>query len=233
MATRLTSFSKTRVSILQFPGSNCDDDCRKALSKYFQIETSYVWHTETNLPPSDAVVIPGGFSYGDYLRSGALASHSPILQALKSYVSRGGAVMGICNGFQILTESRLLPGVLLKNDHGKFVCQQQTLKAVAGSFWKPEALQSSVRFEIPIAHGDGRYFLPQAERTQLWENGQVAFVYEGANPNGSDDAIAGITDQSGKVLGMMPHPERAMNAQLTGSSSDGLGIWTYFLERNL
>jgi phosphoribosylformylglycinamidine synthase len=181
------------------------------------------------------MIIPGGFSFGDYLRSGALASHSPVMQAIKSFVQKGGAAIGICNGFQILTESQLLPGALLRNAGRRFICKQVQLKTADGNSVYHQKL-AGVTLQIPIAHGEGRYFADPEALKKLRDKGQVIFRYvdtkgvtnEAANPNGSLDHIAGIVSENGRVLGMMPHPERAVDL-LTGGSAYGRKILQAFL----
>lgn len=233
--SRLTSIGPIKVGLVQFPGSNCDMDCIHALKRYFGIQAFAVWHTETQLPPTDALIIPGGFSFGDYLRSGALASHSRIMPAVKSFIDRGGAVMGICNGFQILTESRLLPGALLRNSGRSFICKQVQLGVMPGSSHFQRISQNE-SLCIPIAHGEGRYYADTDTYKSLCDHNQIAYRYVDssgqptatANPNGSLENIAGIVSRNGRVLGLMPHPERAVD-RLTGGSADGLKIIEAFL----
>lgn len=224
--TRLSGAGKARIALVQFPGSNCDMDCIDAMKRHFGITLQLVWHTESTLPQVDAVILPGGFSYGDYLRSGALASHSPVMASVKNFAGRGGAVMGICNGFQILTESQLLPGALLRNAHRKFVCRYVGLSTVDGtsSYQKTLAGKTS---NVPVAHGEGRYFIDNDGLKRLKDKGQIAFRYND-NPNGALDDIAGIVSENGRVMGMMPHPERATD-DILGGSKDGLGILEAFL----
>lgn len=220
--SRLESLS---VGILQFPGSNCDVDCADVLKRHFNINSSLLWHTADRLPKLDVMVIPGGFSYGDYLRSGALASHSPIMQNLKRFVEGGGFVIGICNGFQILVESKILPGILLHNDHLKFICQDVFLK---------DSRDRVLR--MPIAHAEGRYYVDDATMSRLEEENLIAFRYcdsqglinKRSNPNGAAKNIAGIFSTNKRVLGMMPHPERATDHVL-GGSTDGLTVLKDFL----
>ena len=227
MTTRKKTLDSMRVGVLQFPGSNCDADCLDTLSRHFQIKPIPVWHTEPMLPALDAVVIPGGFSYGDYLRSGALASHSPVMTDVKSFAAKGGAILGICNGFQILVESQILPGMLLHNESLKFICREVTLKAATGELLR-----------MPIAHGEGRYYADGKTLKVLQQNDLIAYRYcdatgevsDDANPNGALMGIAGIYSANKRVLGMMPHPERATD-KLMGGSSDGLAVWREFLER--
>ena len=215
--------------MLEFPGSNCDSDCRQVFSRYLDIKLESVWHQNHELPKGIAgVLIPGGFSYGDYLRAGALASHAPIIEALKKFAKAGGKILGICNGFQVLTEIGLLPGALLPNENGKFLCQQVYLKVDSGSSLYQQS--ASKPLMMPIAHGEGRYFASQEQLNQLNSEGLVAYRYahadgrvdEESNPNGSSASIAGVVSPNGRILGMMPHPERAADDLL--GSSDGLQV---------
>lgn len=233
--TRISAVNRSRIALVQFPGSNCDMDCIDVMRRHFGIELTAVWHTETKLPPVDAVILPGGFSYGDYLRSGALAAHSPLMAEVKSFAGKGGAVLGICNGFQILTESHLLPGALLRNAKRKFICQFVHLAPAAGTSVYHRSLAGSV-IKAPIAHGEGRYFVSPEDLQRLKDQGQIAFRYsdsqgrvlDDANPNGSLDSIAGVVSANGRVLGLMPHPERATDSVM-GGSADGLKILEAFL----
>jgi phosphoribosylformylglycinamidine synthase subunit PurQ / glutaminase len=221
------TLSALRVGVVQFPGSNCDDDCVDALHRHFGLSAIKLWHTDSSFPKMDALILPGGFSYGDYLRSGALAAHSPIMAPIKSFARQGGAILGICNGFQILTESGLLPGALLLNSKLKFVCKTTTIKGVDGSV-----------LSVPIAHGEGRYWVSEADLEKLEAEGQIAFKYcspNGAvdgdcNPNGSVANIAGVYSRNRKVLGMMPHPERATD-RILGGSEDGIKIFKDFFSQ--
>lgn len=230
----LNKYPNAKVGILQFPGSNCDFDCIETLKRYFDVELIQIWHTTDKLPELDGLILPGGFSYGDYLRGGSLASHAPILNSVKEFVSNDGSVIGICNGFQILTESHLLPGILLRNFKRKFVCHQTILNVESGNSIYHQGLAGST-LQIPIAHGEGRYYIDQAGYEKLEENKQILFRYvdangkatEEANPNGAVGNIAGICSENGKVIGMMPHPERACDMLL--GSTDGLKIWELFL----
>jgi len=219
MPQRMSSLGNTKVGLIQFPGSNCDADCINGLAKYFGIKVQAVWHTESNLPALDALIIPGGFSYGDYLRSGALAAHSPIMDSVKEFAKKGGGVIGICNGFQILTEAHLLPGALLRNKNQKFICDFVTLKT------------GSESYRIPIAHGEGRYVANDEDLKLLQQENLIAYRYS-EDVNGSVENIAGIFSPNRKILGLMPHPERAMDKLLCGSD-DGLKIWNHFFEQVL
>lgn len=233
------SVLSSKIGLIQFPGSNCDMDCADILQRHFGISVTLIWHTETKLPKVDGVIIPGGFSYGDYLRSGGLAAHAHIMDDVKAFAKKGGAVIGICNGFQILTEAGLLPGALLKNLSRKFICHHVYLTAAKGSSSYHEQFKGC-RFSNPIAHGDGRYYISDDGLKELEDHDQIVFRYsdkegeitEEANPNGSVGNIAGIVSKNGRVLGMMPHPERAADDLLSlvdGANHDGLKIWSAFL----
>jgi phosphoribosylformylglycinamidine synthase len=194
---------------------------------HFNIEVKPIWHTERTLPKLHGVIIPGGFSYGDYLRCGGLAALSPIIGELKKFVDQGGAVIGICNGFQILTESHILPGALLPNRDGKFICRPVDLTTEGNKTqWAKAVGRKSVR--MPIAHGEGRYLADADTVKRLHDEDRILFKYCGENPNGSIDSIAGILSKNKKVLGMMPHPERAIDTSI-GGSGDGLQVWKAFL----
>ena len=215
-----------RSAVITFPASNCDRDALTALEKVTGREPIRVWHRETELPDVDFVVIPGGFSYGDYLRSGAIASRSPIIQDLVRKAERGLPVAGFCNGFQILTEAGLLPGALMRNKNLRFICNFQPLKITNRNTRFTRAYKTD-DVTIPIAHHDGNYFADDETLAQLEGEGQVVFRYEG-EVNGSRNDIAGIINAKGNVLGMMPHPERAVDAQ-TGLT-DGVPLFKSVLE---
>ena len=218
------------VAVIQYPGSNCDDDARHAL-QVCGASVRLVWHRETSLRDADAVLIPGGFSYGDYLRSGALAAKSPIMIEVKRFANRGGPVLGICNGFQILTEAGLLPGVLMRNPALHFKCQDVFLRVERSDTLFTSAYSPGQVLSLPIAHNEGRYYADTETLGRLEQNNQIVFRYcdavgavtDTANPNGSLNAVAGIVNEQGNVLGMMPHPERAVEALL--GSEDGLGLF--------
>ena len=212
-----------KFGVVVFPGSNCDRDIHEALIHDLHMESKMLWHKENDLSQfstDDCIVLPGGFSYGDYLRTGAIARFSPIMQSVIEFARSGGKVLGICNGFQILCESHLLPGALLRNEHQKFVCKNVFMKDVENNIYK-----------IPVAHGEGRYYAEEKVLDELEANGQVMFRYcdeEGnttaeANPNGSVRNIAGIRNKEGNVFGMMPHPERACSTAL--GNTDGRKIF--------
>ena len=221
-----------KAAVVVFPGSNCDRDVLHALRDVAGIETLAVWHKETALPENTALaVLPGGFSYGDYLRSGAMAARSPILDAVREHASRGGLVLGICNGFQVLTEAGLLPGALLANSSLEFICSPCFLKVEKTDTPFTNAYRTGEIVQFPIAHHEGLFFLPEEELDDLENRGQVVFRYaspEGNagpdySPNGALNGIAGIVNRGGNVLGLMPHPERASEDLL--GCSDGLGMW--------
>jgi len=213
-----------RIAVLVFPGSNCDRDMMVAIERLTGRRPALVWHKESSLDPIDLAIVPGGFSFGDYLRCGALAARSPVIDAVLDHAARGGAVMGICNGFQVLVETGLLPGVLMQNAGLKYVCRNVTLK-VCETVDSPFTRNLSVDtpLTMPVAHNEGNYFATSDELARLEDNGQIAFRYADgaawgpANPNGAALDIAGIVSSNGRVMGMMPHPERAVSAELGGS----------------
>lgn len=217
-----------KVGVLQFPGSNCDQDGLFALRNDLGMETEYLWHGQHDLDRCDAIFVPGGFTYGDYLRCGAVAARSPIMLDVIEFAKRGGPVIGICNGFQILCEAGLLPGALMRNVAQKFLCQNVHLRAENRISAYTRGVDRIL--SIPIAHGEGRYLCDEDTLKQIEGEGQVAFRYVGPNgeeapewnPNGSLNAIAGVLNGRGNVLGMMPHPERATNSTLGGV--DGIEI---------
>jgi len=210
-----------KAAVVTFPGSNCDDDAVYALSKFAGFETNSVWHKERpSFGEHQLVVLPGGFSYGDYLRCGAVASLAPVMQSVKEYAERGGLVLGICNGFQILCESGLLPGALTFNESQKFICKDVALKTTnVRAPWTSE-MKVGEQVEWPIAHGDGRYWTDPDGLAKLQANKQVLFTYS-QNPNGSVGDIAGICNERGNVFGLMPHPERATEFR----SQHGMKLW--------
>ena len=206
-----------RAAVIQFPGSNCDRDMAVAIRDVMGADTSLVWHRASELPQGlDLIAIPGGFSYGDYLRSGAMAARSPVMQAVVEAAERGVPVLGVCNGFQILTEAGLLPGALMRNAGIRFVCRKVTLKVENSQSIFTGGYDLGEEISIPVAHHDGNYFADDATLDQLEAEGRVAFRY--AEPvNGSSRNIAGIMNDAGNVLGMMPHPERMIEAVHGGS----------------
>ena len=212
-----------KFAVLVFPGSNCDIDMYHAIKDELGEEVEYVWHTATSLEGFDGVLVPGGFSYGDYLRCGAMANQSNIMTALKEFAGQGKPVLGVCNGFQILTEAGLLPGALIRNKNLKFMCRTVQLKVENNNSLFTNQYEAGEVINIPIAHGEGNYYCDEETLAELKANNQIAFTYEGENPNGSLEDIAGIINEKGNVLGMMPHPERAAN-EIVGSA-DGLKLF--------
>jgi phosphoribosylformylglycinamidine synthase subunit PurQ / glutaminase len=206
-----------RAAVIQFPGSNCDRDMAVAIRAIMGAETSFVWHRETALPAGlDFIAIPGGFSYGDYLRSGAMAARSPVMQAVLAAAHRGVPVLGVCNGFQILTEAGLLPGALMRNAGIRFVCRDVPLVVENNQSLFTNRYTAGEEITIPVAHHDGNFFADDATLDQLEGDGRVAFRYA-QSVNGSARNIAGILNDAGNVLGMMPHPERMIEAVHGGS----------------
>lgn len=212
-----------KFAVLVFPGSNCDIDMFHAIKDELGEEVEYVWHTATSLDGFDGALVPGGFSYGDYLRCGAMANQSNIMSALKEFAAQGKPVLGVCNGFQILTEAGLLPGALIRNKNLKFMCRTVQLKVENNNTLFTNGFEEGEVINIPIAHGEGNYYCDDETLASLQANNQVVFTYEGENPNGSLADIAGIINKEGNVLGMMPHPERAANEIVGGA--DGLKLF--------
>jgi phosphoribosylformylglycinamidine synthase subunit PurQ / glutaminase len=216
-----------KFGVVIFPGSNCDHDIIYVLKKIMKQEVVKLWHKDTDLQGCEFIVLPGGFSYGDYLRSGAIARFSPIMESVISYAKKGGYLMGICNGFQILCESGLLPGALLHNNNQQFICRNIYMKAETRKSIVTSSIDPSRALKIPIAHGEGRYYADEKVIAALNKNEQVLFRYcdekgkvtENANPNGSLQNIAGITNEKRNIFGMMPHPERAADTEL--KNTDG------------
>ncbi|HAY13643.1 MAG TPA: phosphoribosylformylglycinamidine synthase subunit PurQ [Fimbriimonadaceae bacterium] len=207
-----------KVAIVRFPGSNCDADALHALRRDVGVDADYVWQTETSLAGFDAVWVPGGFSYGDYLRCGAMAARAPIMSAVRDFAGRGGLVIGVCNGFQVLCESGLLPGALVRNVKQRFICQDVQLEpATRRGPWMAGVDRT---ITLPIAHGEGRFVCAPETLKELQDNDQIAFRYASENVNGSTEAIAGVMNAAGNVLGLMPHPERATRDLVGGT--DGL-----------
>ena len=225
-----------KAAIVVFPGSNRERDAEAALTQTMGRKPVMVWHRDTELPDVDLVLVPGGFSYGDYLRCGAIAAHSPILREVKARADKGMAVIGVCNGFQIITEAGLLPGILLRNASLKFVCRNVRLKVETSQSLFTSQYEQGQVLSIPVAHHDGNYFADPDTLDQLEANGQVAFRYCGPegelepehNPNGSARNIAGIFNRTKNVLGLMPHPENAIEP-LQGSS-DGVPLFKSMVE---
>ena len=214
-----------KFGVVVFPGSNCDHDTYHVISKVIGQPVDFIWHRQNSVSDCDAVILPGGFSYGDYLRTGAIASFSPVMGAIKEFASRGGMVLGICNGFQILCESGLLPGALMRNGNLKFICGHVNMRVETTDTPFTNRCQRGQVLSVPIAHGDGNYFCDPATLGELQRENRIIFRYSDAsghlsadaNPNGSLDNIAGICNRERNVLGLMPHPERA-SEQLLGSN---------------
>jgi len=216
-----------RFGVVVFPGSNCDYDCYYVLRNVLQKEVSFIWHKEKNLSDYDCLVLPGGFSYGDYLRTGAIARFSPIMKSIEKFAKKGGLVIGICNGFQVLLEAGLLPGAMLRNKTLNFVCKFVNIRVENNSIPYTYLCQQGQVLSIPIAHIEGNYYADDETIESLEENNQIVFRYcdergelsEDSNPNGSKGSIAGICNKEGNILGIMPHPERASESIL--GSDDG------------
>ncbi len=220
-----------KYGVIVFPGSNCDHDAYHVISKLVGQPVDFVWHKETDLNKYDAVILPGGFSYGDYLRAGALAKFSPVMNAVRKFAAEGKFVLGICNGFQILCEAGLLPGVLIRNKNLHFICKHVKIRVENTNTPFTSGIEAGKVLSIPIAHSEGNYFCDDVTLNELEENGQIVFRYcndegeitEEANPNGSRSNIAGVCNLEKNVLGMMPHPERACEEIL--GSTDGREIF--------
>lgn len=216
-----------KFGVVVFPGSNCDQDMIYVLRNIMQQEVVELWHKDTDLQKVEAIVLPGGFSYGDYLRSGAIARYSPIMEKVIEFANHGGFVLGVCNGFQILCESGLLPGALLHNDNQKFICKNIHIVPDNNTNTVTAVLDKQKPLKIPIAHGEGRYYAKKETLQEMRQNGQILFRYcdengditSSANPNGSVENIAGVCNAAKNVFGMMPHPERASDDEL--GNTDG------------
>lgn len=221
-----------KFGIVVFPGSNCDHDTYYVLRKVMDQDAIFLWHKQTSLEDCDVIILPGGFSYGDYLRTGAIARFSPIMNEVVKFANNGGYVFGICNGFQILLETGILPGVMIKNESLNFVCKDVYLKIENKNTTYTKGIQEKPVLKIPIAHGEGNYFADENTLNELEENNQIVFRYcnkqgnieMSANPNGSIMNIAGIINKKGNVLGMMPHPERSSDSVL--GKTDGSLIFS-------
>ncbi len=217
--------------VIVFPGTWSDGDCYNAVTENLGEQARYIWHRDTDVSGIDCLIVPGGFSYGDYLRAGAIARFSPVMKAVEDFAAMGGLVIGICNGFQILCEAGLLPGVLMRNEHLQFRCEWVNLRVENSGTNFTSSCQKGDVLAVPISHGEGNYYADEATLEVLKANGQVVFRYcddagnvtPEANPNGSRSNIAGITNAEGNVLGMMPHPERCCDALMGGT--DGLAIF--------
>ena len=226
---------KRKFGIVVFPGSNCDHDSYHVIKHILEQETVYLWHKDTDLQNCDVIILPGGFSYGDYIRTGAVAKLSPIMNSVIDFANKGGVVFGICNGFQILTECGLLPGALIKNKNLKFVCKDIYITAMNQVSPLTKSLEKKTLM-TPIAHGEGNYFTDKETLESLEKNNQILFKYssdkgeicDACNPNGSVQNIAGIMNKNGNVFGMMPHPERSSDVSL--GKTDGLQIFNSLLE---
>ena len=214
-----------KTAVIVFPGSNCDRDAHDALNKLTGKPPAMVWHKDGVIPEgTDLVMVPGGFSYGDYLRCGAMAGNSPVIAQLKAHAARGGYVLGACNGFQILTETGLLPGALVRNASLHFVCRPQKLTIASANTAFTSAYTGGCDIVLPIAHAEGNYYADTATLDRLEGDGRVAFRYAaGENPNGAARDIAGVLSENGRVLGLMPHPERAVGDSEGGA--DGVGVF--------
>jgi phosphoribosylformylglycinamidine synthase len=215
-----------RVGVIVFPGSNCDHDAWYAINENLHGKAEFIWHQSSNLSGVDAVLLPGGFSYGDYLRCGAIARFSLVMNAVKKFAAEGGLVVGVCNGFQILVEAGMLPGALLRNQDLKFICRELRVRTETTNSPFTSKLEKGQVLHLPIAHGEGRYFADPRTLDELESEDRVAFRYID-NPNGSVRSIAGILNRERNVMGMMPHPERACD--LLMGSRDGLGIFESML----
>ena len=213
-----------KFGIIVFPGSNCDADCFHVIEQVMGQEARYIWHKEPDVTACDALILPGGFSYGDYLRTGAIARFSPVMSRVVDFAAQGGLVLGICNGFQILLEAGLLPGAMLRNRTLRFICKPVHLKVKNTETPFTRTLQEHQVLRVPIAHGEGNYYCDDKTLKELENNRQIVFTYctpegienDAANPNGSLANIAGITNKAGNVLGMMPHPERCSESVMGG-----------------
>ena len=224
------------VGVIVFPGSNCDHDAYHALKHVMNADVKFLWHKDSDVSGLDLIIVPGGFSYGDYLRSGAIARFSPIMQELIKYAKKGGPVLGICNGFQILLEAGLIPGAMRHNEQLKFICKDVHIRVESTQSMYTSSLQKGQLLSIPVSHGEGNYYIDNDGLNELQDNDQVLFRYVNAhgettpeaNINGSIDHIAGITNKQKNVLGMMPHPERAMEKLL--GKEDGKPIFESILQ---
>jgi phosphoribosylformylglycinamidine synthase len=218
-----------KSAVVVFPASNCDRDAATALEHLTGNKTHMVWHQDNALPDVDLVVIPGGFSYGDYLRCGAMANQSNVMRAVKAHAEKGGAVIGICNGFQVLTEAHLLPGALMRNADLKFVCRPVTLEVEETQSAFSRKYQKGQKVSFPVAHGEGNYVADEETLDRLENENRVVFRYaDGDNPNGSARNIAGILNEKRNVLGLMPHPERVVDPLLGGT--DGVALFQSLIE---
>lgn len=219
-----------KFGVVKFPGANCDQDAYHAVKDVLGQPVEYLWHQDADLRGVDCVIVPGGFSFGDYLRCGAIARFSPVMGAVQDFAGRGGRVLGICNGFQVLCESHLLPGALVRNDGQRFVCKHVAVRVENADTPFTNRMRPGQTLCLPVAHGEGKYVCDDETHALLQDSGRVLFRYEaGDNPNGSRDDIAGVASADFNVLGLMPHPERAADAAL--GSDDGLLLFTSLLQR--
>ena len=214
----------TRIGIIVFPGSNCERDVQLIINKFLKIKSDFIWHTHTHIDDYDAIVLPGGFAYGDRLRAGIIAAHSPIMHEVKKLAEKGRPILGICNGFQILVEAGLLPGALITNNVLQFTCKWVRIKVINNTTPFTNLFEKFESISVPIAHGEGRYLINSEELKSLREHDQIVFEYQDFNPNGSVDMIAGICNRSKNVLGMMPHPERASDPLLLPKNEIGNSV---------
>jgi len=220
-----------KFGIIVFPGSNCDDDCRHVLADVLGHEAFFIWHKSTDLNGANCLILPGGFSYGDYLRSGAMAAQSPVMKSVKKFEKEGGLIFGICNGFQILQEARLLPGALIRNSTLKFICRDVFVRVEQTQSPFTMACRNGQVMRIPIAHMDGNFYMEKKSLMKITDENQVLFRYcdpdgnlgKEFNPNGSMEFVAGVTNENGNVCGMMPHPERCSESIL--GNRDGMKIF--------
>jgi phosphoribosylformylglycinamidine synthase len=232
----MATATKMRFGIVIFPGSNCETDAWHALHDQMGAPVEYIWHQDTDLSDYDCVILPGGFSYGDYLRTGAIARFSPVMNSVTGFANDGGLVLGICNGFQILLEAGLLPGAMMRNVGQHFVCRYVDVRVETAQTQYTGSMEVGSVLRIPIAHGEGNYYADEATLQELREHDQIVFRYctaegeitSGANPNGSLENIAGICNRQRNVLGMMPHPERCSDPLL--GSADGRLVWESLLQ---
>jgi len=227
--------TKVRLGVVVFPGTNCDTDTWHALHDVMEAPVEYIWHEDTDLTGFDCIILPGGFSYGDYLRTGAVARFSPVMNCVVDFAGAGGLLLGICNGFQILLEAGLLPGAMMRNVGQTFVCKYVNLRVQSTETPYTRGMAKDAVLRIPIAHGEGNYYADETTLAELKRNDQIVFRYcapdgeitPGSNPNGSLENIAGICNRERNVMGMMPHPERCSDAVL--GSSDGRLVWESLL----
>ncbi|MCF8000285.1 MAG: phosphoribosylformylglycinamidine synthase subunit PurQ [Halanaerobiales bacterium] len=217
-----------KAGVVTFPGSNCDRDVFHVLKNIFEFDTNMIWHKDENIEDYDLIVLPGGFSYGDYLRSGAIARFSRVMDPIIDFAEKGGLVLGICNGFQILLESNLLPGAMKVNDNLKFVCRNTKLTVLNNNTPFTNQYKNSASIEMPVAHGEGNYYIDNKGLKELKDNKQILLKYKNKNenPNGSIENIAGICNKERNIFGLMPHPERCSELQISPGKADGYNIFS-------